>query len=362
MKILIVSTVKYRKNGISSVIENYYTDPCFAGEDVSFLFHIGSDSHMIRRLEDLGHRVYLRNRSMKRVPAYCAELAKLIRQERFDILHVHGNSATMALEMIAARMGGCKIRIAHSHNTTCKHMTIHKLFDPVFQKLCTHRLACGTAAGKWLYGDRKFTVVNNGVDTQRFAFDPDSRERIRRQYGIREDTILIGHVGTFNAQKNQIFLLDVMRNMEKENHRLMLIGDGDLRPDTERRARDLGLQDKVIFTGVISNVPEYLCACDYIAMPSLYEGLPLTLIEEQANGLRCIVSEHITKEADKTGNLTFLPLGDGAQWAGTIRELPETDREALSRSAIEKISACGYDIHAEAAKLKAYYEQAVKEG
>lgn len=360
MKILIVSTVKYRKNGISSVIENFYTNPAFGDWDVRFLFPAGSDEDMIRKLEAEGHRVYLRNRSMKRAAAYCAELAKLIRQERFDILHVHGNSATMALEMMAAYLGGCGIRMAHSHNTTCKHMTVHKFFTPVFQKLCTHRLACGMDAGKWLYGDRKFTVVNNGVNTRRFAFDPDSREKIRRKYGISGDTVVIGHVGTFNEQKNQSYLPDVLKELEKENYRLMLIGDGDLRGMVEQKTAELGLGEKVIFTGVISDVSEYLSACDCIAMPSLYEGLPLTLIEQQANGLHCVVSENITREVDKTGNMTFLPLENPARWAEVLRQLPASDRKTMSRIAVEKISACGYDIDIEAAKLKESYKQAVK--
>lgn len=362
MKLLIVSTVKYRRNGISSVIANYYGDPAFADWDIHFLVPAGSDETMVRKLEAGGRKVHLCSRSMKRAIQYCAEVAKLIRREGFDAVHVHGNSATMALEMIGAAIGGCAVRMAHSHNTTCKHMAIHKLFAPVFHKLCTHRLACGRDAGKWLYGDREFTVVNNGVDTRRFAFAPESGERIRRQYGICEDSVVIGHVGTFNAQKNQSFLLDVLKALEEKTYRLMLIGDGDLRAAAERKAAQLGLTDRVIFTGSVSDIPGYLSACDCIAMPSLYEGLPLTLIEQQANGLRCVISEAITREADKTGNLTFLPLEDAARWAAVIRELPKDDRQEMSRRAAEKIRGCGYDIHAEAEKLKAYYQQAVMRG
>lgn len=360
MKLLIVSTVKYRKNGISSVIDNYYSDPVFAHWEIHFLFPTGSDEAMIRQLQANGRQVHLRSRSMKRSAQYCTEVAKLVKREGYDAVHVHGNSATMALEMMGAALGGCKVRMAHSHNTTCKHIAAHKLFNSVFQKLCTHRLACGTDAGKWLYGQREFTVVNNGVDTRKFSFDPAARDRVRQRYAVAEDTCLIGHVGSFNAQKNQSFLPDVLQLLPRDTYRLMLIGDGELRPDAEQKAAAMGLKDRVIFVGQVSDVSEYLSACDCIAMPSLYEGLPLTLIEQQANGLRCVVSDRITREADKTGNLTFLSLEDPACWADAIRKLPEANREAMSRSAAEKIAAAGYDIHTEAAKLKKFYQQAVE--
>lgn len=360
MKLLIVSTVKYRKNGISSVIDNYYSDPVFDHWDIRFLFPVGSDEAMIRELEAKGGQVYLCSRSMKRAPMYCAQVTKLVRREGFDAVHVHGNSATMALEMLGAALGGCRVRMAHSHNTTCKHMAVHKLFTPVFQKLCTHRLACGVAAGKWLYGSRDFTVVNNGVDTGRYAFDVAARAAIRQRFAIPEGAVLVGHVGSFNPQKNQSFLLDVLQLLPRETYRLLLIGDGELRPEAEQRAASMGLTDRVIFAGLVSDVSKYLCACDCIAMPSLYEGLPLTLIEQQANGLRCVISDNITREADKTGNLTFLSLVDPACWADTIQKLPAADRKELSRICGEKIAAAGYDIHREAAKLKEYYRQAVE--
>ena len=258
-------------------------------------------------------------------------------------------------------MNGCKIRIAHSHNTTCKFMTVHRVLTPVFRILCTHRLACGMDAGRWLYGEKDFTVVNNGIDTERFAFRQESREEIRGMLDVANDTKLIGHVGIFNQAKNQQFLVEILNKLGSE-YKLLLLGKGNLREDVERKVQEMGLSERVIFGGVTDRVGDYLSACDIFVMPSLYEGLPLALIEAQANGLQCVVSENITHEVDKTGNITFLPLDAGAAyWAQVLRQMSVAgNREETSRIAIEMITACGYDIHAEAAKLKEYYLRAAE--
>lgn len=364
MKILVVSTVRYRKNGIATVIENLFTTDVFAREDVSFLFPLDNEPAMVKRLTDRGFRVYTASRRAKNLPAYCRKLYELMKKERFDLIHVHGNSSTLALELLAAKRAGCAVRIAHSHSTTCRSLKLHRLLLPLFHKCCTHRIACGADAGRWLYGERDFTVVNNGVDTQRFAFDPKRRRAMRETLGIQADQTLIGHVGIINENKNQSFLLDVLDVLARRqsSHRLILVGEGPDRAAVEEKAASLGLTDRVIFAGVTDDVPAYLAACDLIAMPSIYEGLPLTLIEEQASGLHCFISDSITTEADKTGNVTFLPLSAGAEgWADAIEGYSQPcDRELASRTAIDKIKACGYDIGTEAEKLKAYYLRAVE--
>lgn len=361
MRILLINTVPTEKNGITNVIFNYQQAMAPGAVRMDYVAIRQPEPEYVQKIEAAGGKLHVIPRSMRNVPGYIRALSALIREGKYDAVHAHGNSATLALEMMAAWLGGCKVRIAHSHNTTCKHMAVHKLFTPVFQKLCTHRLACGEDAGKWLYGQREFTVMHNGVDTKRFAFDPEARTAIRRQYAVAEDTVLVGHVGTFNEQKNQSFLLDVLPYLPRDRYRLLLIGDGELRPAVEQRAEEMGLTDRVIFTGFVSDIPQYLSACDCIGMPSLYEGLPLALMEQQANGLRCVVSDHITREVNKTGNLTFLSLEDASLWAKHIQSLPDTDRAALSRTAGEIIRSCGYDIHREAEKLRKYYQQAVEE-
>ena len=231
--------------------------------------------------------------------------------------------------------------------------------------LYTHGLACGDAAGRWMFGKRKFTVINNGVDTELYAFDETKRNAIRIDKGWT-DCKVIGHVGGFVETKNQRFIVEVFRELHKRDntYRLLLIGDGHMRQEVEEKVKECGLQDVVCMTGNINNVYDYLNAMDLILMPSLFEGLPLTLVEQQANGLRCVVSDAITTEADKTGNMTFLPLTmDAAGWAESIKSIDVDNteqRKARSHEAIERIRECGYSIQEEARKLKDYYIKAIR--
>lgn len=363
MRILIINTVPTDKNGITNVIFNLHK----AMDKQDLVFDYVSINEpapsYIREIEAYGGQVFVISRSIRRAIPYVCKLVEVIRQGQYDVVHAHGNSSTLVLEMLAAKLAGCKVRIAHSHNTTCLSLTVHKLLNPLFQMSCTHGLACGVDAGKWLFGDRPFTVVNNGVDTERFAFQLDARQGVRRGFNLQDKHVVIGHVGAFNNAKNQEFLLDVLSELAKadDNYRLLMIGDGPLQHSVQEKTMELHLTERVIFAGATDRVEDYLSACDLIVMPSRYEGLPLSLVEEQASGLYCVVSENITQEVDKTGNLTFLPLSmGGAYWAQVIREIPlVSDREKASMVSIEKIKASGYDIQTEVKRLKEYYISAV---
>ena len=156
-------------------------------------------------------------------------------------------------------------------------------------------------------------------------------------------------------------MIEMLAKLGSE-YKLLLLGIGHLRESVEQKVRELGLSDRVIFGGVTDRVEDYLSAFDLLVMPSLYEGLPLSLIEAQASGLKCLVSANITHEVDKTGNLTFLNLEDGiGKWAQAVQEikLPE-DRNEASKVAIERIIKHGYDIQTEAEKLRCYYINAVE--
>ena len=268
------------------------------------------------------------------------------------------------LELNAAKAAGCVVRIVHAHNTTCKHVVVHKILAPVFHFLCTHGLACGEAAGKFMFGRHPFIVVNNGVDTQKFAFHQEHRDSIRKKHNWDECKV-ISHVGYFSEVKNHQWIIEVFYNLTLKDkaYRLVLIGEGELRSSITEQSRKYGILDKITFTGNINNVNEYLSAADLVLMPSLFEGLPLTLIEQQANGLRCVVSDTITKEVDKTGNVTFLPLSASAEeWVNTIVQIKMVgteERKDMSLQAIHSITACNYSIKGEAEKLKKYYLQSL---
>ena len=148
----------------------------------------------------------------------------LIKHEKYDIVHVHGNSNTMAIELVCEpRLGGCKVRIAHSHNTTSDHMKVfHKILSPLFKESVTGCFACGVDAGKWLYPDKEFYVVNNGADSDTYVFSEKMRKSTRVKLNIKDEEILLGHIGGFNFQKNQELLVDVMALLDSRFKLLFL--------------------------------------------------------------------------------------------------------------------------------------------
>jgi len=359
MKILFINTNPIFADGITSMICNLVRSI----DDVTMqidLVAINEPTESVKMVFELrSGKIYVLHRSMNHVLAYVKGLVAIIKSGKYDAVHVHGSSATMVLEMLAALLAGCNVRIAHSHSTSCNHILLHRLMTPLFRTICTHRLACGDAAGKWLFGKLAFNVVNNGIDTSRFAFSIEEREKTRKVLGLTESNIAICHVGVFNENKNQSFLVDVMTYLT-DNYRLILIGDGGMRKEVEEKVSKLNMTDRVHFIGITDKVQSYLSACDLVAMPSKYEGLPLSLIEQQANGLMCLVSDTITSEVNKSGNVVFSPLCEGPKlWADRIRSLSSLseDRNKTSKIAIENIISSGYDIKSEASNLANYYRR-----
>ena len=359
MKILLINTVPTDKNGITNVLFNYIRAMDTVEIQMDLVSINQPDEYYVKEVEKKGGQLFVLPR-LNGTVSYWKSLCNLIRKNRYDAIHIHGNSHTTILELTAAKVANCKVRIVHAHTTRCMHKWMHKILAPFFNYLCTMNLACGRDAGKFMFGNRPFSVISNGVDTDKFAFHQEYRELLRRTYNWQGCKV-IGHVGYFSEVKNHRWIIEVFRELVKRDNtfRLVLIGDGELREGIFKTAEMYGILDKVFFIGNISNVDEYLNAMDLVLMPSLFEGLPLSLIEQQANGLRCVVSDTITTEADKTGNLTFLPLSVTAEeWANEIaliKMVSDEERNVMSERAVQSITKCGYCIKGEALKLKKLY-------
>lgn len=363
MKILIVNTVPTDKNGITNVIFNYLTS---MDRDVGVFDYISlnnPDETYEKVICGFGGNVYVLPRSSSKIVSYVKSLRRIIKDNKYDAIHIHGNSHTVILELLAAKMAGCQVRIVHAHSTKCGSVFIHKLLAPFFSALCTHRVACGEDAGHFMFGQKPFVVINNGIDTDKFAFNAVVRESIR-QKNKWERCVVIGHVGYFFELKNQNFLVDVFEciHQQHSDYRLVMIGEGPLKDSIHKKVESLGLGDAVSMTGNIDNVNEYVNAMDVIVMPSLFEGVPLTLIEQQANGLQCFVSDTITHEADKTGSLTFISLEKNAEtWAKIILSTKDSlTRAERSKAAIESIKIAGYDIKSQAKVLEGFYFNCIR--
>lgn len=364
MKVLTINTSPAFFDGITNVITNinHAIDKKNLKNDL--LVVAEPSESFITEMKMEGTRVFYLRRSMKDLSNYMISLTKILTENHYDIVHIHGNSHTTVIELLCSFFAGCRVRIVHAHNTYCLEKTIHVLATPFFDLLCTNRMACGEAAGRFMHGKHRFTIINNGIDTIRFAFNDENREELRKKYKIA-DKVVIGHVGTlYDKHKNQSFVFDILKELNKycENFCLVCVGEGPDKAIFMQKVNKLGLSKSVTFIGAVEDTAPYLSLFDLIVMPSNYEGLPLSLIEEQANGLHCYVSDNITKEVDKTNLVHFISLNEGpSKWADIIKDQHNwsENRKTNSNNAIENIKNANYDISIEAEKVLNCYQSFV---
>ncbi len=364
MKILMTSSEPIARNGVTSVILNIISSV----HDNTVIFdivckntpEIGYSSY----IEQMGSRIFVIPRSSSHPIRYIKSLTALLKENKYDIVHAHGNSSSLLMEMIACILAGVRIRICHSHSTSCSNVFLHRLLRPIFCRTYTLALACGKDAGKWLYGKKKFLVINNSILVDKYAFDITKRSEIRKKYGINNE-IVLGNVGTFNDLKNQIWLIDLLHYLQPFiDVKLILIGDGKNRELIEKRIADFSLSDKVILTGGINNVADYLSSIDVFVLPSLREGLPLSLIEAQVNGLVCFVSDTVTREVNVTNCIFYYSLNQQNKWIHAICEYADyysiDERNRVSKRNTKMITDAGFNLKEEAKRIKELYMSLLK--
>ena len=366
VKVLYITDTMKQRFGVTSVIMNFLSHWQDANVSIDIMAYEDSEKEMVEKAERLGAKVFfMPYLSPKNIPGFTKFYHSFFAENHYDIVHSHFNQID-ALVFPIARKHGVKKCISHSHNTK---LSDYKLKAIRNRLMCLniaynadYLAACSEKAGQALYGSsfstRKNTlIIHNGIDCEKFRFSAENRKQIRNEFGIEDDTVLIGHVGSFKPQKNQIFLVRVFSEVLKKNakYRLMLVGDGQTMDMVKEECHKLGIENDVIFTGARSDAPALLSGVDIFVMPSIYEGLPVTGIEAQTNGLPCVFSDAITKEVDLTG-VIFLSLQDSYQaWAKVINEMPSNHNDEN----FKKVVDMGYSIQDESRKLAAFYESIV---
>ncbi len=203
------------------------------------------------------------------------------------------------------------------------------------------------------------TVINNAIDTRQFAFRRETRDRLRATLQFGNGPI-IGHVGRFTSEKNHKFLLEIFAELLKRcpTARLLLVGDGTLRPRVEAQAVQLGIRDKICFAGLRSDVNELMMALDMFLLPSLFEGFPVVAIEAQAAGLPLLCADSITNEVALTPQVHFLPLAAPATaWANEALDLLKNSVSIRRENSAQSVAERGYDIENCAHRLQNFYLQ-----
>lgn len=350
MKVLVIVNAVFGYDGISNVASNYYRYQNKQQVCMDLLTINPINDNLAQEIVKNGNKHFILPMRNSNPVEYVLKLRKIVAENNYDIVYVHGNSATMAVDLLGAWLGGCKVRIAHSHNIQCDHKTINKLLMPVFSCLYTHCCACSVEAGNFLFGNKECKVVNNGLYLPKYAFDEEKRAEIRKQINV-EGKFVIGHIGRFSFQKNQEFLIKVLRSVvdKGEDAVLLLIGEGESVEMVRTTASEAQLSDRVIFYGTTDYVNEVVQAMDCFVFPSRFEGLGIVALEAQASGLSCIASDQVPAKMKVNEDTVFLPLDAEVDlWAKAVIErkaLPEARRQSIPETRL-LLEGAGYDIEA----------------
>lgn len=285
----------------------------------------------------------------------------------YKILHCHTRSYASIFIPIAKKHGLKVIIHSHSDSNGSGLVSLYKdLLQFPLRFQADYYMACSKKAGEWLFGKKicssnKFFIAKNAIDIERFLFSKENRNKIRKQYNI-EDKFVLGFLARVSTEKNPLFAIEVMKELlnYKPDSIFLFVGDGELLVKTKEKTYELGIVDKVIFTGALSNVGELLSAMDYYILPSAWEGLGISLIEAQTSGIKCICSSAIPSEAfiiDE--NIKKLDVDAGANaWAKEIANTDLCDREN-TESVPNRIKKSGFDIENNSKYFSDFYSQLV---
>lgn len=328
--------------GAETFIMNVYRNIDRSKFQFDFVVHTEEKCTYDDEIESLGGKIYRIPPLSKHPLKNMIELSKIFKQSdiTYSIVHRHTNSSIVFTDLLVAKIMKVKKIIVHSHSTNAKNPIIHKIFRP-FMKLANTKYACSQKAGEWLFGkNTNFEIINNGIDIEKFRFNEQKRNVLRKQLNIEKDEIVIGHVGRFCIAKNHKFIIDIFNELLKEKDaKLILVGTGEFELNIKEKVEKLNIENKVLFLGVRNDTDYLYSVFDYFLFPSLYEGFPMSLIEAQASGVNCVISNNITNEIILNNNIKKIDLNKNAEhWANQLKLFKEFNRKNISKE-LEK-----YDI------------------
>ncbi|MDO4340595.1 MAG: glycosyltransferase [Eubacteriales bacterium] len=355
-------------DGITSMIFNICEFMDREKVNFDYLAFAKGEAYAYEKIEKLGGRPVIvdvddiPNPFVRSIRKYYG-IYRMVQAYQYEIIHINASTPYDILIGAAARMGGAKRVIFHSHNSKGDKRFRRDILIPFCRLLvpfiATDYIACSDLAAKYMfprfiYQKKAYTLLHNGIDVDRFAYDQAERDRIRESLGIG-NCLVFGNIGRFHPQKNHFFLLKIFAAIlkRKSDARLLLVGTGELEEALKEEADRLLIKDRVIFYGTTSEIPQMLWAMDAYLMPSVYEGLPVTGVEAQAAGLPMLVSGSVSRELRLTKLVHYMSLKRPAkEWAAAAVALAERGREDCR----EELRKKGYDIRDIAKEVGEIYE------
>ncbi|MCI5512050.1 MAG: glycosyltransferase family 1 protein [Eubacterium sp.] len=345
------------RGGLETMLMNYYRHMDHSKVQFDFLVHRDFEADYDQEIQKMGGRIYHISRLIPWSRTYRNELKKFFTEHsEYRMVHVHQDClSSVALQ--CAEECGVPVRIAHSHSASAVKNVKYPIkvhYMKQISRYATNLLACGEKAGDWMFGENCYQIVRNAIDPADYCYFPDIAKQVREELQS-DDCFIVGHVGNFTAAKNYAFLLDIFREVLKlrSNAKLLLVGGGNDWDIIRDKVKAMGIQEQVIFTGIRTDVNRLMQAMDVFVFPSLYEGLPVAMIEAQAAGLPCMISDRISEECIVTNGLVVSKsLNESpSRWAEDILKQVHHPRE----NHMEEIQDAGYDILTAASQLEKFY-------
>jgi glycosyltransferase involved in cell wall biosynthesis len=367
--VLVLDTVMDR-GGAEAMIMNYMRNVNRDLIQFDFLTNRDYRAAYEDEIESLGGKVYhMCPMYPGRFRQYKREVRTFLKEHpQYQIIHSNLEERSY-FALKEAKKLGIPVRISHSHNRPLgfnPKLIVRYYFRFMLKYYNTHMFSCGVEAGDWLYGKKnrdKVIIMNNAIDAKQYTYNQSKSIDMKKTLGV-EDKLVIGHVGRFFPQKNHPFLIDIFYEVHKKNPDavLLLVGGGELddalKNQMKQKVEDLGLADSVHFLGVRKDVNEVMQAFDLFLLPSLFEGLPVTMVEAQASGLPCVISDKVPIQCDITGNVKVVALEDApSKWADVVLDFV---KKFERKDTFDKIKKAGFDIKENAKWLEEFYREEVE--
>ena len=284
---------------------------------------------------------------------YLKEVDNVFKKNKIDIFH--SNNYTLRIfPIMFSKIYNIKLRITHIHTSSfegSKNIFLKKMLAKINLVFSNKIIICSEQSRK-LVNNKKVTLINNGINSNKYKFDADKRNEIRKKYKIKSNEKVIIQVGRLSEVKNHMFTIELAKNLGDE-YKFLVLGDGELKNTIIDSIKNNKLDKKIFLLGNVNNVEDYMSASDIFILPSLFEGLPLTLIEAVSNGLNCFVSDTITKELDVFENINYLGLNTNT-WVDSIKN---THINTNRSNFFKKVQESHYDINNFNDRIEELYEK-----
>ena len=345
--------------GVQTLLMNLYKHIDRNKVQFDFLVHYKEKQFFDEEIEKLGGRIYrLSFREDFNLFKYCNDLDEFFKSHKeYKIVHGHMHSLG-AIYLFYAKKYGVPVRIAHSHTNSTQNdkKKYLKLFmNHNYAKYATDLFACSSDAGKYMFGNKDFTIINNAIDSDCFVFSMSKRTKKRRELNI-ENNMVIGNIGRFEMQKNHVFLLEIFKKFHEyhNNAVLLFIGSGSLENMIKEKVRSMDLSNSVLFLGNRKDVPELLMCMDAFLFPSLFEGLGIVAVESQAAGTPVICTDSLPKEISVSNLLIRVSLNSDVNvWVKAVENAIEGNTEHVNMQ--KNIIEAHYDIKDVSKTIEEYY-------